>query len=375
MKYREFKNLGWKVSALGFGAMRLPTEGDDSSNIKEKEAIEMLRWAIDHGVNYVDTAWPYHSGESENLVGKALKDGYREKVKVATKLPVRVVKNLDDAERILSKQLEKLEVDKIDFYLLHALNKERWETVQKLGIIDWAEEKRKEGKIDYLGFSFHDKYEVFKEIVDAYDWDFCQIQYNLLDTEFQAGKKGLKYAYSKDIPVVIMEPLKGGELANPPSSVKKVWGEKGAGRSPVDWCLKWLWNQPEVSVVLSGMSNLKQVKENVESASESGINSLSSEELEVLKEVKGKYQELKSVPCTHCQYCLPCPNGVNIPKIFGIYNSAGVSRTEEEAKEKYASLDESEKVKNCTECGQCEEKCPQGIEIMKRLKEAQRALK
>ena len=325
MEYRKFGNIDWEVSALGFGAMRLPTDGDESSDIAEEEAVEMIRYAIDNGVNYVDTAWPYHGEESEKLVAKALKDGYREKTKVATKLPIWLVDDKEDLDKYLNKQLEKLEVDKIDFYLIHALSKDRWQKCKDLEIMDWLKKVQKEGKIGYKGFSFHDDYDLFENIIDYYeeDWDFCQIQYNYLDTEYQAGKKGLKYAADKGLAVVVMEPLRGGTLAKePPKEIKEIWNKADKKRSAPDWALQWLWNQEEVSVVLSGMSTLKQVKENVVSASNSGINSLDKNEKDLIENAADKFREMQPVDCTGCGYCIPCPNDVHIPMNFSLYNEA-----------------------------------------------------
>ncbi len=373
MRYRKFGEIGWKPSALGFGAMRLPHKDDDRGKIKEDEAIEMIRWAIDNGLNYIDTAWPYHDGNSEELVGKALKEGYREKVKVATKLPSWDVEDSDDPDEILDKQLNRLDIEKIDFYLLHALSKKHWENYQSLDIdiFDWMMEKREEGKIDYLGFSFHDDLDTFKEIVDTYDWDFCQIQYNYLDQEFQAGKEGLKYAADKGLGVVIMEPLRGGKLAKePPESIKQIWNEAAEEREPVEWALKWLWNQPEVSLILSGMSEFKQVKENVEYASESGIGVLSEEDLKIVDRVADKYREISPVECTGCNYCVPCPNDVAIPRNFRIYNQAEIYDEYEKYKEIWnENMKDESKATNCVKCGECIEKCPQNLEIMDLLEE------
>jgi len=373
LQYRKFGEIGWKPSALGFGAMRLPYEGDDRGKIKEDEAIEMIRWAIDNGLNYIDTAWPYHDGNSEELVGKALKDGYREKVKVATKLPSWDVEDPDDPDEILEKQLERLDVKKIDFYLLHALSRKHWDNYQSLeiDIFDWMKEKRKEGKIDHLGFSFHDDLDTFKEIVDTYDWDFCQIQYNYLDQEFQAGKEGLKYAADKGLGVVIMEPLRGGKLAKePPESIKKIWNESEEDREPVEWALKWLWNQPEVSLVLSGMSGLEQVKENVQYASESRVGVLSDEDLKIVDKVADKYREISPVECTGCNYCVPCPNDVSIPRNFRIYNQAEIYDEYEKYKEIWdENMKDESKATNCVRCGECIEKCPQDLNIMDLLEE------
>lgn len=368
MKYRKMGDLDVEVSALGFGAMRLPTNSDDSADIDEEEAIKMIRHAIDNGVNYVDTAWPYHEEQSEYVVGKALKDGYREKTYLATKLPVWEVEKEEDLDRLLDKQLEKLQVDKIDFYLLHALSAERWEKVKKFNMIEWGEKKKEEGKIEYLGFSFHDSYEAFDEILNGHDWDFCQIQYNYLDTEYQAGLKGLKQAYEKGIGVVIMEPIRGGWLAQePPKAAQEIFESVDPDRSPVEWALHWIWSQKEPGVVLSGMSNMQQLKENLETAAESEVGLLSDSEFEMLEKAA---EEMRGpVTCTRCEYCLPCPEGVNIPENFFLYNQAKLLDKGEEMAEKYFDLDESARADNCVECGQCEPQCPQGLEIIDLLKD------
>ncbi|MFW6264679.1 MAG: aldo/keto reductase [Bacillota bacterium] len=368
MHYRKFGQVDFEVSALGFGAMRFPVKNNDSANIDEDEAIKMLRYAIDNGVNYVDTAWPYHQGNSELVVAKALKDGYREKVKLATKLPSWSIEEKSDMDKYLNKQLEKLEVDYIDFYLLHALNKNHWKKYKELNVFDWIEEKLEEGKIKQIGFSFHDDYPVFEEIIDAYDWDFCQIQYNYLDEEYQAGKKGMKYAYDKGIAVIIMEPLRGGTLAvEPPEEVKEIFAKSKWDRTPAEWALQWLWDQKEVSLVLSGMSTMEQLKENIETADKSAVNKFSDEEKEIIDKIKEKLRG--PITCTRCSYCMPCPNGVDIPHNFFLYNEADVYDKEEENKKRYQKLNNDKKAENCVRCGQCEPACPQNLEIMDLLED------
>ena len=273
MRYRTFGKLDWRPSALGFGAMRLPTIDGDPARIDEPEATRMIRHAIDRGVNYVDTAWPYHRSTSEPFLGRALRDGYRQRVKLATKLPCWLVKEAADFDRFLAEQLRRLQTEQVDFYLLHALDAERWAAMRDLGVLDWAEQAMADGRIGHLGFSFHDKYEAFQGIVDAYDgWTFCQIQYNYMDEQEQAGVRGLNYAVDKGLAVVVMEPLRGGMLAGDvPDPVQAIWDAAPVQRSAADWALQWLWNQPAVSLVLSGMSTMAQVEQNLASAEQSAV--------------------------------------------------------------------------------------------------------
>ncbi len=370
MIYRKLGKLGIEVSLLGFGCMRLPTLDNDSANIKEDEAIKIIRYAIDNGVTYIDTAYPYHKGNSEVLVGKALRNGYRDKVYLATKMPVWLTKTYEDFDKYLNEQLEKLQTDHIDFYLLHALDKKRWENLKNLNVLDFMEKAVKDGRIKYIGFSFHDELELFKEIIDYYDWDFCQIQLNYMDTEYQAGLEGLKYAGKKNIPVIIMEPLKGGKLVDPPEKIQKIWDSAPTKRIPVEWAFNWISNFPEVSIILSGMSNLDQVIDNIVITSNAKTNSLTKEELKVINQVRDEYLALTKVNCTDCKYCLPCPVGVNIPRNFSLYNDAYIYDAHRESTFTYNTfLDEKSRASACIECKKCEEVCPQKIQISKRLKE------
>jgi predicted aldo/keto reductase-like oxidoreductase len=366
MKYRRFGKLEWQASALGFGAMRLPIIEGDPARIDEPEATKMIEYAIDHGVNYLDNAYPYHRGNSEALVGRILQKGYRKKVRIATKMPCWLVNSQQDMDKYFDEQLRRLQVDYVDFYLFHGLNKERWQKLTELGALEWAERRVDEGRIKHLGFSFHDAYQVFKEIVDSYNrWTMCQILYNYMDSDFQAGTKGLRYAASKGLAVVVMEPIAGGRLATKPlDQVQAVWDSAEKRRTPVDWALQWVWNHPEVSVVLSGMSTMQQVVENVKSADLSGPRNLSRKELAIIKRAAQKYRELGFVACSACRYCLPCPQGVNIPQIISLYNEFYMKDRSDEVKSKYWEYVTPEsQAKRCARCKQCENLCPQQLPV------------
>ena len=364
MKHRKFGQLDLEVSALGFGCMRLPTIDGVYGNIDEPEATRIVRRAIDNGVNYLDTAYGYHDHNSERFLGRALQDGYREKVHLATKLPVWNVKTADDFDRLLNEQLEKLQTAHIDMYLLHGLDKAEWTKIRDLGVLDWAEGAIDDGRIRYLGFSFHDEYDVFKEIIDAYDrWVFCQIQYNYMDVENQAGTVGLQYAASKGLAVVIMEGLLGGKLVNPPPQVQALWDSASTKRTPADWALQWLWNQPEVTVVLSGMSTMEQVEQNLVSADNSAVGAFTEEELALVAKARETYDALCPIPCTDCKYCMPCPNDVNIPRNFRFYNQGNMYNIPDQAREWYGRMSEENRASACIQCRECEEKCPQHIVI------------
>ena len=370
MQYRDFGTLDWKASALGFGCMRLPTlDGQrNSGDIDEEESIRMIRHAIDNGVNYLDTAYPYHEGQSEVLVGKALREGYRQRAKIATKLPVWLVKGPEDFDRYLDEQLKKLQTDYVDFYLLHALNQSVWnDVVLRHDLLARAETALADGRIRDLGFSFHGDYAAFYDIVNGSDlWTMCQIQYSYMDTDNQAGSRGLQLAAHKKLAVVIMEPLLGGRLADPPADIRALIEDFPTQRTPTEWALQWLWNQPEVSLVLSGMSNMLQVEQNLAYAEASRIGSFSRAETELMGEVRAKYMARTVVPCTRCGYCLPCPNGVDIPGNLELFNYSHVHTDVMSAKFRYkVLLNDSERASACTSCGSCEPLCPQKLEIPK----------
>lgn len=370
MKYRKCGKTGLKTSALGFGLMRLPIIGQDVSQIDEKKAMEMIRFAIDKGVNYIDTAYPYHTtdfskgGSSEPFLGKVLKDGYREKVHIATKLPSWLIQSREDMDKYLDLQLERLGTDVIDFYLLHGLRRKFWDNLVSYHVFEFLDNALKSGKIRYAGFSFHDDVSLFKEIVDAYAWTFCQIQYNYFDEHFQAGREGLEYAAARDIAVVVMEPLRGGSLVNRlPPEVKKVFEESGTKRSEVEWALRWVWEHPGVSVVLSGMTEPDQVRENIELAEKVSDAPWTEKDNQVINEAKRILHNLQRVSCTSCGYCLPCPEGVNIPRNFSLYNDH-LMFNDPQAKMRYKMfLNDREKASSCIQCGLCLEKCPQQIPI------------
>jgi predicted aldo/keto reductase-like oxidoreductase/predicted transcriptional regulator YdeE len=381
MKYRKMGSLDWEVSALGFGCMRLPTKKENGNEaIDERAAIKMIRYAIDNGVNYFDTAFPYHNETSEILVGNALKDGYREKVKLVTKLPTWKVTKREDFDKYLNTQLKKLQTNYLDIYLFHALSKRTFELVKKYDFMEKMEEAKAAGKIRHIGFSFHDSYEVFKEIIDFYNWDMAQIQWNFVDHNTQATTKGLEYAASKGIAIVVMEPIKGGFLTKTTKEIEDIIENAPVKRSAASWALQYVWNHSGVSVALSGMSTLDQVKENIESANNSGINSLNPEELKTISDMAIRFIKKSLIPCTACYYCQPCPSGVNIPKIFGMLNELLWIENRDEYIKYYEYLAKTKEKLNenrdngnaalCVQCGECLEKCPQMIDIPYELKRA-----
>ena len=377
MHYRKFGKLDWKVSALGFGIMRMPLIDNESGILDEEESINMIRRGIDSGINYIDTAYPYHNGKSEALVAKALEDGYREKVKIATKLPSWLVKEKSDLDKYFNEQLKNLKCDSIDFYLLHALNDKLWKQLKEFDIFSWLEEKKSKGLIKYAGFSFHDELPLFKEIIDSYDkWDVCQIQYNFMDKDYQAGEEGISYAASKGLGIIVMEPLKGGQLAfKYPDNVQKVWNKSENFAGPVERAFAWLWDQENISTVLSGMSAMEHVIDNSEIADRWNVNQLNDKDKILYELAAAAYRELSSVPCTTCGYCMPCPYGVDIPRNFDLYNDAVMYGSYDQCREIYRVwFDSNNHADKCTECGECLPKCPQKINISESLKKVEAKL-
>ena len=368
MQYRKFEKIDKDVSLLGMGCMRLPQTED--GKVDEAEAIGIIRSAIDAGVNYVDTAYTYHGGNSEKVLGKALKDGYREKVLLADKMPIWLAKDEEQMKNIFYKQLERLDVDCIDMYLVHNVSVPGWKRCKKLNLMPFLEEMQAQGKIKHIGFSFHDKLEFFKEMVDEYDWKFCQIQLNFMDKNFQAGVEGLKYAAEKGLDVIIMEPLKGGRLTDfVPPTVQKLWDEAETQKTPAEWAFKWLAAFPEVKLMLSGMSSRDQLMQNIETISKEDVAVLTDSERALIDRVSDEYNRLIKYSCTGCQYCLPCPQKLEIPKIIGYYNDWNVYEHNPSTKFEYSTW----LVKHgsdCIGCKACEEKCPQSIPIAQAMKDA-----
>ena len=371
MQYRSLNNQD-NLSVLGFGCMRFPKKG----NGFDREEVEReLRFAVDNGVNYFDTAYIYSGNEEE--LGRALERiGYRDRVNIASKMPHYLLKSTDDAEKRFNEQLSRLRTDHIDYYLMHMLpDLKTWEALCSRGIDKWLEEKKAKGEIRRIGYSFHGSSEMFIKILNAYDWDFVQIQYNYMDENSQAGVRGLKAAAQKGVPVIIMEPLRGGRLVNGIPEKARELITDSTGWSAAEFGLKWLWNQPEVTTVLSGMNSMEMIRENIRIASETGDNSLTESELSTYVKVIEEIEKKTKVKCTGCAYCMPCPAGVDIPGCFKIYNSSYVDGYINAWREYFMCTgmkNEKSMASLCRKCGKCETHCPQGIHIRDELTRVKR---
>ncbi len=378
MQYRTMPNSNDKLSILGYGCMRLPTSigGSASTFIDKEKALKQIRYAIDNGVNYLDTAYPYHLGASESFLGKyVLQDGYREKVNIATKLPCFIINNKEKIEDIFNKQMQKLQVNCIDYYLLHSLDGNAWDDMLSYDIIDFMDKVKREGKVRYMGFSFHGKRNKFKKIVDEYNWDFAQVQFNILDKNFQAGLEGIEYAHSKGLGIIVMEPLRGGSLVGKlPKEVQRIYDNAAIKRSPADWALRWIWNHPAVTVVLSGMNEDVHIKENIKIASEVLPDGLTDSEINIINDVRETYRDLMKVACTGCGYCMPCPANIDIPSAFKNLNNYYMfsKLAAKMSHMRYAGLQTEDGkthwTNSCLDCGKCEIACPQGIKIREEFK-------
>jgi len=371
MKYRTMGKLGIRASAFGLGCMRFNGAPSGDSTIDEQKAVSLIRRAIDGGVNYIDTAYVYLGKTSEIVLGKALQDGYRDRVTIATKMPREAVHDRASMEALLAEELAKLQTDHIDFYLMHGINKEKWESFKAIGAPEFFDDMKKAGKIRYKCFSFHGSYEDFEYILNDWDWDMVQIQYNFMDIHNQAGTKGLELAGSKGIPVVIMEGLLGGRLSKAPANVQALYNAFPVRRSPVEWAFRWLCNHPAVSVVLSGCNEAEQIDENLRifDTVESGI--MTSEELKLMEDVRAAYLSRTKIGCTGCRYCMPCPNGVDIPGIFSAWNNGSLYDIAPKDNWQLRNIRENQKgAGNCVACGACEAACPQHLEIIDMLQQA-----
>ncbi|RCX14803.1 hypothetical protein DFR58_11437 [Anaerobacterium chartisolvens] len=367
MQYVDYGRTGLKVSRFGLGCMRFPSD--------EGEAIKMVRYALDNEVNYLDTAYIY--GESERITGKALKDGYRNKAVLVTKNPIWKVERHEDFEKYLDEQLLRLGTDCIDVYLLHSLEYANWVKVKQLDGLTFLDKMVQKGKIRHKAFSFHGTEGLFKEIIDSYNWEMAQIQINILDQDYQAGVEGLKYAASKGTAMVIMEPLRGGYIANNiPQQAKRLIEAYPEKRTIVDWAFRWLYNMPEATVIISGTSTLDQLKDNIAIFEGAACNVMSKEDMELIAKIKEAYESNKSIGCTGCRYCMPCPQNVDIPEIFKLYNSINIMKEHWVDRDMYRNniIPLSLGADQCIRCGVCMEHCPQGLDIPEKLMEAHEGL-
>jgi hypothetical protein len=357
------------------GSTRAVDRFDPNKAIDEEEATRMIHYAIDHGINYFDTAYVYHGGKSETLLGKALK-AHRDGVMIATKLPTWLAQTPDDFDRFLDEQLKKLETEYIDLYLLHGLNRAVWQKMMEMDVLGFLDKILSDGRVRYAGFSFHDDVKIFKEIIDSYQWTFCQIQYNYFDENYQAGREGIEYAAAKGIGVVVMEPLRGGKLTDKmPEEIQALWDSAETRKTPAEWALRWVWDHEEVSIALSGMSTMSQLMENIKIAEDAYTGSLSEKELKLIGKVRASYRRMLKIDCTGCAYCMPCPSGVNVPLNLSLYNDMFMFKDSEVNVLLYNHmLSPEQRASNCSECGECEDQCPQHIEIREELKNVHKRL-
>ncbi|MDO4662088.1 MAG: aldo/keto reductase [Tissierellia bacterium] len=369
MKYFDFN--GEKISRLGYGCMRFPVIDGDNSKIDEEKSEKLLLYAIENGVNYIDTAYPYHGENSEKFLRKFLtKNKLRDKINLISKLPCWMIKEKEDFEKIFNEQLERLQTDHLDFYLLHSLDLKTFNRVKDLGVLDFISELKQSGKVRNLGFSFHDEYDCFVEIINSYDWDFCQIQLNYLDIDYQAGLKGYKLAKEKNIPMVIMEPVKGGRLATPPSETLELF-EKFKPQSPAQLSIEFPLSLTNVMTVLSGMNEKEQIDENIQMADSVEAGNLSEDKKALYDSVRKLYKKRERIGCTACEYCMPCTVKINIPKVFRLWNNAYLYDEEDKSKKEFKEyLKDGVSPQECIQCGKCEKACPQNLEIIDGLQEA-----
>ncbi|MBR3076830.1 MAG: aldo/keto reductase [Oscillospiraceae bacterium] len=371
MKYRTMGKLGIRSSAFGLGCMRFNGAASGDSIIDEQKAVALIRQAIDGGVSYIDTAYVYLDKTSEIVLGKALRDGYREKVTIATKMPMEAVHNREEMEALLAEELRKLQTDHVDFYLMHGINREKWEYFKSIGAPEFFDDMKKAGKIRFKCFSFHGPYDQFEYILNDWDWDMVQIQYNFMDVNNQAGTRGLELAGSKGIPVVIMEGLLGGRLSKAPENVQALYDAFPVQRTPVEWAFRWLCDHPEVSVVLSGCNEPEQIEENLRifDTVEPGI--MSDEERKLMDDVRAAYLSRTKIGCTGCRYCMPCPNGVNIPGVFSVWNNQSLYGIDPKKDWSMGRiLSNNAGADQCVGCGACEAACPQHLDIIEQLQKA-----
>lgn len=363
MKYRPLIKNESEVSVFGLGTMRFITKGSKSL-IDEFTAKQIVLRAIEEGVNYIDTGYTYHNGQCEEFIGRIVTKQYRKYVDIVTKMPLWIIESHTDMDKIFREQMKRLRTTYFKYYMFHALNRQTWEKMKKLDVLEWIEKKKREGDIGHIGFSFHDDYDSFVDILNGYEWEFCQIQYNYLQENYQAGTKGLKYAAAKGIGIVIMEPLLGGILANPPKSIMRIIDNANPNRTPAELALRWVWDKTEVSVALSGMNSLDHVLENTRIASGSAAGSFTEEDCRLINMVRNSFMVLKMVPCTGCRYCMPCPHGVDIVRNLELYNLLQCSTERVDVKKIYQEINKSCRADACTKCGICLEVCPQKIDII-----------